>query len=69
MRSLDPTAASDTMLSSGRNQLTALAQTPETKALIGAFAPVKEDLQAAAVARVQAEAAMGAPRIVVRFSE
>jgi hypothetical protein len=57
------------MLSSGRDHLTALAQTPETRPLIDAFAPVKDDLQAAAAARVQAEEAMGAPRIVVRFSE
>jgi hypothetical protein len=69
MRRVDPAAASDTMWSSGRDHLTALAQTPETKALIDAFQPAKEDLQAAAAARVLAEDAMGAPRVVVRFSE
>ena len=54
MRSLDPAIASDTMLSSGSNHLTALDQTAETKPLIGAFQPVQEDLQTAATARVQA---------------
>jgi len=69
MRTIKPAAASDTMLSSGSNHLTALDQTPETKPLIGAFQPVQEDLQTAAAARVLAEKAMGAPRVVVRFAE
>ena len=47
--------------------MTALDQTPETKVLIGAFQPGQDDLQAAAEARVLAEKAMGAPRVVVRF--
>jgi hypothetical protein len=66
---MKPAAASDTMLSSGSNHLTALDQTAETKTLISAFQPVQEDLQAAAAARVLAEKAMGAPRVVVRFTE
>jgi hypothetical protein len=69
MRTMKPAAASDTMLGSGSNHLTALAQTEETKPLISAFQPAHDELEAAATARVLAEKAMGAPRIVVRFSE
>lgn len=69
MRTLKTATASDVMLSSGRNHLTALDQTTETKPLIGAFQPVLEELQTAAANRVAAERAMGAPRIVVRFTE
>jgi hypothetical protein len=54
MRTINPAAASDTMLSSGSNHLTALGQMPETKPLISAFQPVQEDLQTAGVARVLA---------------
>jgi hypothetical protein len=49
--------------------LTALNQTEETKPLISAFQPAHEDLQAAAAARGVAEKAMGAPRVVMRFTE
>jgi hypothetical protein len=69
MRTVKPATASDSMLRSGRNHLTALDQTPETRPLISAFQPVHEDLQTAAAARVMAEDAMGAPRVVVRFVE
>jgi hypothetical protein len=69
MRALNPATASDTMLSSGSNHLTALKQTEETKPLISVFQPVHQELRVSAAARVLAEEAMGAPRVVVRFSE
>lgn len=69
MRTMKAAAASDRMLSSGSNHLTALNQTEETKHLIAAFQPVKDELQAATAARTLAEEAMGAPRVIVRFSE
>ncbi len=69
MRTMKTAAASDVLLSSGSNHLTALAQSAETKPLIGAFQPVWKDLQAAAAARTQAEEALGPPRVIVRFAE
>lgn len=69
MRAMKTAVASDVMLSSGRNHVTALNQTAETKPLIGPFQPALEELQTAAASRALAETAMGAPRIVVRFTE
>jgi len=69
MRTINPAAASDTMLSSGSNHLIALSQTEETKPLISAFQPAHDELEAAATARVHAEKAMGVPRITGRFLE
>ncbi len=49
MRTMKPATASDVLLSSGSNHVTALAQTEETKPLIGAFQPALDELQTAVV--------------------
>jgi hypothetical protein len=69
MQNMRRSMSSGTMVRAGRNHLTALDRTPETKHLIDAFQPVQENLQISAAARVMAEDAMGAPRVVVRFVE
>jgi len=69
MRTLNTAMSSDRLLMSGANHLTALNQTEATKPLIGAFQPAHEALQTAVAARAQAEAAMGVPRITLRFTE
>lgn len=61
--------ASEVLLSSGSHHLIALNQTEETKSLVAAFQPAHDELQTAAAARAQAEAAMGQPRVVLRFAE
>jgi hypothetical protein len=69
MRAMKTAAASDTMLSSGANHIIALDQTPETKHLIAAIQPTHEKLKTATEIRLQAENAIGAPRVVIRFTE
>ena len=69
MRTLNTAMSSDKLLMSGANHLTALNQTEATKSLIGAFQPAYDELQTAVAARAQAEGAMGAPRVNLRFIE